>query len=132
MVDGRGDVVSLQRARIIAAMVEVVAERGVARSTVAHVVARSGVSRRTFYELFSDREDCFLAAFDQAVEQRRGAAWCRRSRGGEGWLERVRAGLRALLEFLDDEPGLGPPVRRRCARRRARARWSVVRVWSGS
>ena len=106
VVNGRGDVVSLQRARIITGMVEVVAERGVARSTVAHVVARSGVSRRTFYELFADREECFLAAFEQAVE-------CAAARvlpafeEADGWLERMRGGLRALLEFLDDEPGLG-------------------------
>ncbi len=106
VVDGRGDVVSLQRARIITAMVEVVAERGMARSTVAHVVARSGVSRRTFYELFSDREDCFLAAFDQAVEQATTRVAPAFEAAG-GWLERMRAGLRALLEFLDDEPGLG-------------------------
>jgi AcrR family transcriptional regulator len=105
-VNGRGDVVSLQRARIVAAMVEVVAERGVARSTVAHVVARSGVSRRTFYELFSDREDCFLAAFDQAVE-RAAARVLPAYERADGWLERMRGGLRALLEFLDDEPGLG-------------------------
>jgi AcrR family transcriptional regulator len=87
-------------------MVEVVAERGVARSTVAHVVSRSGVSRRTFYELFSDREDCFLAALDQAVEHA-AARVVPAFEGAEGWLERMRAGLRALLEFLDDEPGLG-------------------------
>ncbi len=106
MVNGRGDVVNLQRARIISGMVEVVAERGVARSTVAHVVGRSGVSRRTFYELFNDREDCFLAAFDQAVEHaeaRVGAAF----EDAGGWLEQMRGGVRALLEFLDDESGLG-------------------------
>ena len=106
VASGRGDVVQLQRARIVSAMVEVVAERGVARSTVAHVVARSGVSRRTFYELFDDREDCFVAAFDLAVERaavRVVPAFCE----GGGWLERIRMGLRASLEFLDDEPGLG-------------------------
>jgi AcrR family transcriptional regulator len=106
MANGRGDVVQLQRARIVSAMVEVVAERGVARSTVAHVVARSGVSRRTFYELFDDREDCFVAAFDQAVD-RAAARVVPAFREGRGWLERIRNGLRALLEFLDDEPGLG-------------------------
>jgi AcrR family transcriptional regulator len=106
VVDGRGEVVGLQRARIITGMVEVVAERGVARSTVAHVVARSGVSRRTFYELFSDREDCFLAAFDQAVEHA-ATRVVPAFEEADGWLEQIRAGLRALLEFLDDEPGLG-------------------------
>ncbi len=104
--NGRGDVVQLQRARIVSAMVDVVAERGVARSTVAHVVARSGVSRRTFYELFDDREGCFVAAFDQAVE-RAAARVVPAFNGGGGWLERIRLGLRTSLEFLDDEPALG-------------------------
>jgi AcrR family transcriptional regulator len=104
--NGRGDVVQLQRARIISAMVEVVSERGVARSTVAHVVARSGVSRRTFYELFDEREDCFVAAFDLAVE-RAAARVAPAFSEGAGWLERTRNGLRAGLEFLDDEPSLG-------------------------
>jgi AcrR family transcriptional regulator len=104
--NGRGDVVQLQRARIVSAMVDVVAERGVARSTVAHVVARSGVSRRTFYELFDDREDCFVAAFDQAVERAAARVLPAFNEGG-GWLERIRSGLRASLEFLDDEPALG-------------------------
>ena len=74
-----------------------------------------GVSRRTFYELFEDREDCFLAAFDLAMQ---GAA--RRvlpAYGAPGtWRERVRAGLGALLEYLDDEPGMGASVRGRRAR----------------
>ena len=103
---GRGGVAEIQRARMITALVEVVGERGVGGVTVAHVVARSGVSRRTFYELFEDREDCFLAAFDQAVEG--GARRMVPAFQGEGqWRERLRAGLAALLEYLDDEPGMG-------------------------
>ena len=66
---GRANVADIQRARIVAALVDVVAERGVAQVTVAHVVARSGVSRRTFYELFEDREACLSAAFDAAVQR---------------------------------------------------------------
>ncbi len=42
-------------------MMEVAGERGAGNATVAHVVARSGVSRRTFYEMFADREDCLVA-----------------------------------------------------------------------
>jgi AcrR family transcriptional regulator len=96
----------LQRARIISAMFDVATQRGVGSVTVAHVVERSGVSRRTFYEHFSDREDCFLAAFEQALayasERVLGAY------GSEsGWRERVRAGLIALLGFLDEEPVVG-------------------------
>ncbi len=90
---------------MITALVEVAGERGVGGVTVAHIVARSGVSRRTFYELFDDREDCFLAAFDQAVE--RGARRVVPAFRSQGvWCERVRAGLGALLEYLDEEPGM--------------------------
>jgi AcrR family transcriptional regulator/DNA-binding MarR family transcriptional regulator len=103
---GRGGVAEIQRARMVAALVEVARERGVSGVTVAHIVARSGVSRRTFYELFEDRDDCFLAGFDLAVQ-----AAARRVLPAYGvrgtWRERVRAGLGALLEYLDDEPGMG-------------------------
>jgi AcrR family transcriptional regulator/DNA-binding MarR family transcriptional regulator len=103
---GRGGVAAIQRARMIAALAEVSRERGVAAATVAHIVARSGVSRRTFYELFEDREDCFRAAFELAVEhaaQRVIPAF----QAGRDWLERIRGGLGALLGFLEDEPDLG-------------------------
>jgi len=103
---GRGGVVEIQRARMIAALVEVAGERGVGGVTVGRIVGRSGVSRRTFYELFEDREDCFLAAFDLAVE--RGAQRVVPAFTAPGsWRERVRAGLAALLAYLDDEPGMG-------------------------
>lgn len=49
------------------AIAEAVAEEGYPRTTVAHVIDRAGVSRKTFYEHFSDRQECFLAAFDAAV-----------------------------------------------------------------
>ncbi len=65
---GRGQVAELQRARLLTAMVQEVSERGAANVSVGHVVGRSGVSRRTFYEIFDDREDCFLAAFDEALQ----------------------------------------------------------------
>ena len=45
-------------------MAQVVAEKGYAATTVADVVERAGVSRRTFYEQFADKEACFLAAYD--------------------------------------------------------------------
>ncbi len=86
-------------------MVEVAAEQGYIGAAVAPVVARAGVSRRTFYELFDGREDCFLAAFEWGVEQARQAVLeaygSRRT-----WRDRVRHGLAALLAFLDAEPQL--------------------------
>jgi AcrR family transcriptional regulator len=103
---GRGHVTDIQRARMIAAMIDVVSERGRANATVAHVVARSGVSRRTFYEVFNDFEDCFLAALDQSLAEV--------SRyvldvydPAERWRTRIMSALMGVLEFLDDEPAMG-------------------------
>lgn len=91
---------------MIAAMVEVTVERRLADTTVAHVVARSGVSRRTFYEVFEDREDCFLAALDDAIALAAERVVPAYEAGGPHWRERIRAGLAAMLAFLDDEPAL--------------------------
>jgi AcrR family transcriptional regulator/DNA-binding MarR family transcriptional regulator len=87
-------------------MTALVRERGAGGVTVAHVVARSGVSRRTFYELFEDREDCFLAAFDTAVA-RAGESVSAAYAGDGRWCERMRAALGAALAFLDREPEMG-------------------------
>jgi AcrR family transcriptional regulator len=95
----------IQRARMLAAMFDAASELGIVNVSVAQVVGRAGVSRRTFYEMFGDREDCFLAAFDEAVRcalERVLAA----APDGAPWRERMRKGLVALLEFLDDEPGM--------------------------
>jgi AcrR family transcriptional regulator len=103
---GQERVSAIQRSRMLVALVEVAAERGVGQASVAHIVARAGVSRRTFYELFEDREDCFLAAFDHALA-RATEMVLPAYEGGRGWRERVRSGLIALLRFLDEEQGLG-------------------------
>jgi AcrR family transcriptional regulator len=95
----------IQRARIVGAMVDVASQHGVGYATVARVVARSGISRRTFYEQFIDREDCFLATFDQAIE-RIATVVTPAYRQPSKWCERVRAGLTALLRYLEREPAL--------------------------
>jgi AcrR family transcriptional regulator len=103
---GREKVSEIQRSRILAAMTEVASERGAANVTVAHVVTRSGVSRRTFYELFEDREACFLAAFDDAqarIATRVIPAYEREKR----WRDQIRAALAELLDFLDEQPETG-------------------------
>jgi AcrR family transcriptional regulator len=102
----REQVYDVQRARILAAMVEVVAERGVTNVTVGHIVTRSGVSRRTFYEQFSGRDDCFLAALDDAIAVIAGVVLPAYEQPAH-WRERIRAGLTALLEAFDREPTLG-------------------------
>jgi AcrR family transcriptional regulator len=91
---------------MLGAMVEVVGERGAPGASVAHIVDRAGISRRTFYEHFEDREDCFLAAFDYALARARETVVPAYTAGG-AWRERVRAGLSALLAFFDEQPGLG-------------------------
>jgi AcrR family transcriptional regulator len=103
---GQERISAIQRTRMLNAMVEVACERGAARVSVAHVVARAGISRRTFYELFEDREDCFIAAFDYALA-RAADAVVPAFAGERVWRERVRAGLSAFLGFVDEEPGLG-------------------------
>src|SRR5918996_5397040 len=58
-----------QRDRMLDAMAQACAFEGYGGATVAAVIARAGVSRRTFYEHFRDREDCFLAAYDAILAQ---------------------------------------------------------------
>ncbi len=102
---GSSRVSEIQRQRLLAAAAEVTAERGAGTVTVAHIVARSGVSRRTFYELFGDREDCLLAALDQAIV-RATAAVLPVYDPTQRWPARIRAALIALLAFMDEEPAL--------------------------
>jgi AcrR family transcriptional regulator/DNA-binding MarR family transcriptional regulator len=103
---GGGRYVSeLQRTRLLDAAFELVAEQGFRRMAARKVAERAGVSPKTFYDLFADREDCFLATFDHAVEEL--AAVARPAYEGEGeWVARIRAALGALLDFLDREPEL--------------------------
>jgi AcrR family transcriptional regulator len=103
---GQGHVTGIQRARMIAAMIDAISERGRSRATVAHVVGRSGVSRRTFYEVFDDFEDCFLAALEQSLA-RASEYVLTDYRQEQRWSTRIRAGLVGLLEFLEDEPAMG-------------------------
>lgn len=84
-------------------MAEEVAIRGASSVTVARVIARAGVSRRLFYELFADIEDCFLATFDWTVERARDIA-VEAYAAEKGWREGIRAGLAALLRFFDEQP----------------------------
>ena len=103
---GRGQVAELQRARLLTAMVQEVSERGAANVSVGHVVGRSGVSRRTFYEIFDDREDCFLAAFDEAL-QRVAAEVVSEYERSETWSAGMRSALTALLGCFEQDPALG-------------------------
>jgi AcrR family transcriptional regulator len=94
-----------QRERLLEAAVRVAAAKGYAATTVGNLTKEAGVSRTTFYELFDDKEACFLAAYDNAVDvlvRQVTAAYESEQR----WPERARAGLTALLDALAAEPDL--------------------------
>jgi AcrR family transcriptional regulator len=94
-----------QRARIIAALAEETVEKGYRAVTVADIVRRAGIARNTFYENFSSKEDCFLAACDFAVDEALSRVV---DAGGkfDAWPAMVRAGLGAFLHYVASEPAL--------------------------
>jgi AcrR family transcriptional regulator len=137
--DGRGggNVAEIQRARMLNAALHAIEQSGYAHFTVAQVIERAKVSRKTFYDVFEDREDCFVALFEQALERvgaRASEAYARE----RSWREGVRAGLAAMLQFIEDEPllarlcvvdalGAGPRVLQRRGEAMARLRSAIER-----
>jgi AcrR family transcriptional regulator len=103
--ESREHVVEVQRARLLTGAVIAISELGYRSATVAHITARARVSRRTFYELFPNREACLEAVFDDAAETVR-AELAAAGVQGFPWRERVRVGLCTILAFLDREPVL--------------------------
>lgn len=94
-----------QRERLLEAAVRVVAAKGYGAMTIGDLTDAAGVSRSTFYELFADKEACFLAAYDNAVEalvRQVIAAY----ESEQSWPDRAAAGLAALLATLAEEPAL--------------------------
>lgn len=90
---------------MISAAVDAIKESGYAQLTVAQVIARAKVSRKTFYDLFDDRESCFLAVFEVTLAQL-GARVVQAYRAESQWREGVRAGLAAFLWYIDEDPEL--------------------------
>ena len=101
----RDVVAASQRARLLEAVGRAVADRGYAAATIDHIVRGAGVSKKTFYEHFADKEECFVAAYEAAAEE-----LLERVRDAHGssddWLDRTRAGIRAYLHWLAAEPAL--------------------------
>lgn len=95
-------VIEMQRRRLLSAIGELVADEGLEGASVGQICKRAGVSRRTFYEIFEDREACLLAAFEEAV-QRIAENVLPAYKRERKWSARVRAGLIALLRQLDSE-----------------------------
>jgi AcrR family transcriptional regulator len=93
---------------MLAAMAVALEEHGYARATVALLLERAGVSRRTFYEQFKDKDDCFLAAYDDAERR----VWAQAAAAAVGmpagdWPRRVHAAVGAVLDFVAAEPAVG-------------------------
>jgi AcrR family transcriptional regulator len=97
-------VVHHQRERILTAVIELVAERGYRAVTVADIVKRAAIGRLKFYETFSSKQDCFLAAYDRALEEaaRRVGEACEQH--AASFPERVAAGIAALLDYAAADP----------------------------
>jgi AcrR family transcriptional regulator len=96
-------IVHNQRERMLLAVAEAVAEQGYPATTVADIIARARLSRRTFYEHFSDKEECFLAAYDTVVEQLLAGVNSAYA-SADGWTQKVHDGLRMFLMSLAAEP----------------------------
>jgi AcrR family transcriptional regulator len=105
----REAVAAHQRERLFKAMVEAVDEHGYVATTISDLVSRAGVSRRSFYEHFHNKDECLLATYDAIVVRltRRlvGAGRLVGETGSaEGWKERLEAFICALFEAAIDRP----------------------------
>jgi AcrR family transcriptional regulator len=94
-----------QRERLIAGLAEAVAENGYAGTTIAHITRHAAVSRRTFYEHFNSKDECFVAAYDTVMAELRQRV-DQAFNDEDDWPQAVRAGIAAMLEFLTAEPHL--------------------------
>jgi AcrR family transcriptional regulator len=94
-----------QRERLLAGLAGAVAENGYAGTTIAHITRNAAVSRRTFYEHFSSKDECFIAAYDTVMTELRKRV-AEAFDQEEEWPRAVRAGIAAMLEFLTAEPHL--------------------------
>lgn len=126
----REEVVASQRARLLRALAETMAEKGYVDTTVADVLRRAGVSRETFYQQFSSKADCFMTAYETAAEQVLAAMGAAGGPGGDR-VERFDRAVGAYLDALAAEPAFarlflvevyaaGPDALERRARAQAR------------
>ncbi len=99
------EIPEIQRSRLLAAAVGAIEEHGYVHSTVQQITSRARVSRRTFYQLFENREGCLMALLEDviaAIEEELATS----DLTGASWCERVRGGLEVILAFFDREPAL--------------------------
>lgn len=94
-----------QRERLIAGIIAAVAENGYAETTIAAIIKAAGLSRKTFYQHFANKEECFGAAYEASLDYLRGGV--AGVEAGEDWGATVRARIERLLGLLAAEPELG-------------------------
>jgi AcrR family transcriptional regulator len=97
-------VAASQRKRILAAMDAAAAEHGYAKTSIADVIARAGVSRKTFYEQFDGKDECFAEAVGEEMDRLLDVALSAFEAEGPPWSRRLRGALTALCAALATNP----------------------------
>ena len=97
---------AIHRLRLLEGFAAAVSERGYPSTTIAHIVKHARVSKRTFYEYFADKEECFLALYTEATDiVRMGIEQALRA-PAKSWEAQLEAGLDAYLTALESNPAL--------------------------
>lgn len=99
----RDEVRAHQRKRVFAAMEQVMSAKGYLDASVADIIRAAGVSRQTFYELFTSKQDCFVASYTRRQESM--IARITDLATGATPLERFGVVLRAYLESMAADTG---------------------------
>jgi AcrR family transcriptional regulator len=132
----REDVRESQRRRLIRAMLEQVAEKGYPATTVGDVVSAARCSRNAFYELFEDKEACYIAASDETATEMLEALYSAVEE--ESWLAALRRGMVSYLRWWVDHPRFAtayvidlPTAGRRALEQRDRAYARFAEMFEG-
>ena len=104
---GFADGTPTQRDRLVAAMGELITEMGSTAIGIHHVCQRAGISRRTFYELYVDRDSCLLDTLGVAQDRLLGSVAEAVVAVGPEWEDRAVAAMRALVGTLCADHVLG-------------------------
>jgi AcrR family transcriptional regulator len=99
----RAQVAESQRSRLMAAIADVVAEKGYAATTIAEIARRAGVSPRTFYDHFTDKLQCLLAAYETFMEVLFARMYASLAPDSD-WREFILSTVGAYLETLEENP----------------------------
>lgn len=97
---------SPKREKILEGMLEAVGAEGYDATSVRTVLSRTGLYRQAFYDNFTDKDGCYLVALETGIARLEALAM-RAAASEESWRGKLRAGLGALLDYLDAEPDVG-------------------------